>query len=372
MNFDFSDDQKLLKDHLGKFLSAECTPKDVRKVLEGEETYAKSVWQGLADMGLMSTAIPEKFGGTGAGYLELCVVAEELGRALAPVPFSSSIYLFAEALLSLGSEAQKQERLPAIATGRSIGCLAVTEIAGQDMYTSMSTCATAGKLTGSKLAVSDAGITDIALVAARSAQSDDMSLYLVDLNDDSVTRNSLESIDPTRNVAGISFRDTPAELLGEPGEGWRHLDALYNRAAVLQSFEQLGGALRSLEMAVEYAKERYAFGRPIGSFQGLKHLIADMYVAAELARSNCYYGAWALSTNAPELPLAAATARVSATKAFQLCSKDNIQVHGGMGFTWEVDCHLFYRRSNFLALELGSLSTWENRLVDQLQLEHVA
>jgi acyl-CoA dehydrogenase len=177
----------------------------------------------------------------------------------------------------------------------------------------------------------------------------------------------VKSIDPTRNTATITFKDTAAEPLGAGGDGWTLLQALQDRAAVLYAFEQLGGAQRALDMGVAYAKERFAFGRAIGSFQAIKHMLADMYVTAKLAESNCYYAAWALSTDAAELPLAAATARVSATQAFQQCSKDNIQVHGGMGFTWEFDCHLYYRRSNFLALELGGLSVWEDRLVNGLR-----
>jgi len=149
-------------------------------------------------------------------------------------------------------------------------------------------------------------------------------------------------------------------------QGWNALEVLQNRAAVLYAFEQLGGAQRALDMAVAYAQERFAFGRAIGSFQAIKHMLADMFVSLKLAESNCYYAAWALANNTADLPLAAATARVSATQAFQLCAKDNIQVHGGMGFTWEFDCHLYYRRSNYLALELGSLSEWEARLVEAL------
>ena len=157
-----------------------------------------------------------------------------------------------------------------------------------------------------------------------------------------------------------------AERLGHCGEGQAIADKVMDRAAILLGFEQLGGADRALEMARDYALERMAFGRQIGSFQAIKHMLADMYVSATLARSNCYYGAWALSTDAAELSRAAATARVSATTAFQHCAKNNIQVHGGMGFTWEYDCHLFYRRSNALALRLGSLSHWERLLIERL------
>jgi alkylation response protein AidB-like acyl-CoA dehydrogenase len=194
-----------------------------------------------------------------------------------------------------------------------------------------------------------------------------LGLFLVQADDAGVTREAVSSVDPTRNTARIEFAGAAAEPLGAAGQGWDNLQTLYDRAAVLVAFEQLGGAQRSLDMAVAYAKERFAFGRAIGSFQAIKHMLADMYVTAKLAESNCYYAAWALSTGSADLPLAAATARVSATQAFQQCSKDNIQVHGGMGFTWEFDCHLYYRRSNFLALELGGLSVWEDRLVDGLQ-----
>ena len=148
--------------------------------------------------------------------------------------------------------------------------------------------------------------------------------------------------------------------------GWSQLQSVYDRAAVLMAFEQIGGASRALDMAVNYAKERYAFGRPIGSFQALKHMMADMYVALKLAESNAYYAAWALENQSADLSLAAATARVSATQAFQLCARDNIQVHGGMGFTWEFDCHLYYRRSNYLTLALGGLTAWEDKLIDAL------
>jgi alkylation response protein AidB-like acyl-CoA dehydrogenase len=189
----------------------------------------------------------------------------------------------------------------------------------------------------------------------------------VDLGAGGGERETLENLDPTRSQAQLVFRDAAAEPLGLPGEGWNHTRALLDRAAILFAFEQSGGAEAALDMARAYAMERYAFGRPIASFQAIKHKLADMYIAATLARSNCYYGAWALSTDAPELPLAAATARVSATRAFNECASENIQTHGGMGFTWEFDCHLYYRRAKALAVNLGSLGRWEDRLVAALE-----
>ena len=220
------------------------------------------------------------------------------------------------------------------------------------------------KLSGTKLIVPNGGIADMAIVLARSGP-ESVGLFIVDLHDAGVSRENIASVDPTSNTATLTFTDAPAEgLVG--GDGWEQLKVIYDRAAVMLSFEQLGGAQAALDMAIAYAKERYAFGRPIGSFQALKHMMADMYVALKLAESNCYYAAWALETNSPDLPLAAATARVSATQAFQLCSRDNIQVHGGMGFTWEFDCHLFYRRSNYLTVLLGGITTWEDKLVNSL------
>jgi len=365
LNFDFSDDEKLVRDQTARLLADQCDTRVVRSVLEGRAPYAVEVWKGLCDMGLPGTAIPEAFGGVDAGYLTLCLVAQSLGAKVAPTPFSSTVYLFAEAVLQCGTDAQKQALLPKIATGELIGAMAVTEDRTELNPDYLNCRVAAGKLSGTKFAVADGGIADCAVVLARGEAG--LGLYLVELKGAGVTRTPLETIDPTRNTTRIEFSGASAELLGaKAGGGIAQLDRIQNRAAVLFAFEQIGGAQAALDMAVNYAKGRYAFGRPIGSFQGLKHMMADMYVALKLAESNCYYAAWALATDAPELPLAAATARVSATHAYQLCSRDNIQVHGGMGFTWEFDCHLYYRRSNYLALELGGLSVWENKLVNAL------
>jgi alkylation response protein AidB-like acyl-CoA dehydrogenase len=185
-------------------------------------------------------------------------------------------------------------------------------------------------------------------------------------------RSPLASIDPSKSYARIDFDRAPAERLGAIGEGWSLIRRVFDRAAILTAFEQVGGADRTIEIARDYALDRMAFGRPIGSFQAIKHMLADMYVAATLARSNAYFGAWALAVDADELGEAAATARVSATQAFQACAKGNIQVHGGMGFTWEFDCHLYYRRANLLALNLGSLLEWEDLLISRLRLKTAA
>jgi hypothetical protein len=375
MNFDFSDEQKQMRDEARKFLSEKCPPKAVREVLDGKAAYDKDLWKGLAEMGFLGVAIPEQFGGAGAGHLELCVIAEEMGRALAPAPFSSTVYLAAEAILIAGSDAQKQKWLPKIASGEAIGTLALFEGKGNPSPKAIKLAASGGTLNGVKKPVPDGAIADFAVVAARTGSSgreSDISLFIVDLKAGGVEVKSLTNIDLTRGQAEISCKDAKAEPLGAAGEGWGVITQVLDRAAVLMAFEQVGGADRALEMGRDYALDRIAFGRPIGSFQAVKHMLADMYVAATLARSNCYYGAWALSTNAGELPEAAAAARISATQAFQHCAKNNIQVHGGMGFTWEFDCHMYYRRANAVALGLGSLSYWEDALIDRMRKKNAA
>jgi alkylation response protein AidB-like acyl-CoA dehydrogenase len=373
MNFEFSDDQKQLRDQARRYLAEHSPSKAVRAVLEGKAPYDKALWKGLAEMGFLGVAIPEEFGGAGAGHLELCVIAEEIGRVLAPVPFASTIYLATEAIMLAGSDEQKAKWLPKIASGEAIGTLALFEGAGNPSPKGINVSVSQGAVSGTKKPVPDGAIADFAIVVARTGSTGretDIGLFIVDLNGAGVTRKSLANIDQAHGQAEITFDKAKAEPLGAANEGWSILTRVLDRAAVLMAFEQVGGADRALEMGRDYALDRIAFGRQIGSFQAVKHLLADMYVSATLARSNCYYGAWALSTDAAELPEAAAGARISATQAFQHCAKNNNQVHGGMGFTWEFDCHLYYRRANALALALGSLSYWENQLIDRMRLRN--
>lgn len=375
MNLDFSDDQKALKEQVRRFLDARCSSAAVRKILDGPEPFDRDLYKGLAEMGVLGAAIPEAYGGVGLSHLDLCLMAEELGRALAPVPVASSIYLAAEFLTQAGTEAQKQAWLPRLASGDVIGTFAFVEGQGRMTPDKLRAAVTDGRLSGSKAPVPDGDVADMAVVAARSGSGrgeNAISLFIVDLKGPGVAREALQGIDPTRSQARLTFDNAPAEPLGGEGDGWHIAGQVMDRAAILMAFEQLGGADRALEMARDYALDRMAFGRPIGSFQAIKHMLADMYVSATLARSNCYYGAWALASGSSELPVAAATARVSATQAFQHCAKNNIQVHGGMGFTWAFDCHMYYRRSNALALALGSQSTWENLLVERMRARNLA
>lgn len=369
MNFDFSDDQKFLRDEARKFLEAQCTTTHVREVLDDDsKSHNENVWKQIVEMGWLGAAIPEEYGGLGLGMLELCVIAEELGRALAPVPFGSSAFFFAEALKLAGSEEQKSTLLPKIADGSLIGCIAVSEGPGEIKPGSIATRFANGAITGKKIPVTDGDVATHAVVLVKDGSGE--SLVIVDLNQDGVSRQSIKTLEPTRSHATISFDGAAAELLGEAGNGMSLLDQINDRAAVLIAFEQLGGASRCLEMANAYAKERVAFGRAIGGNQAIKHKLADMYVKNEVARSNAYYGAWALSSNAAELPEAAAAARVAASEAFWFASKENIQTHGGMGFTWEVDCHLFYRRAKLLAVQAGSPAVWKEKLVSALEAKN--
>lgn len=371
MNFDFSDDQKSLKDQARKFLSEKSPPKAVRAILDdADASYDKALWSAVADLGWLGAAIPEEHGGLGLGRLELCVLAEELGRAVAPIPFSSTVYFFAEALMLAGSDAQKATLLPKLAAGEVIGCFALSEGPGAPTVASVQTRFENGVLNGAKIPVTDGDCASHAVVVAKEGPS--LSLVLVALDQAGVTRTTLKTLDPTRGHAQLTFDGARAERLGEAGQGWALAESVLDRAAVLLAFEQIGGAHACLEMATDYAKNRIAFSRPIGSFQAIKHKLADMYVNIEVARSNAYYGAWALSTEAAELPFAAAAARAAASDAYYFCAKENIQTHGGMGFTWEVDCHLFYRRAKLLAVQAGAPAVWKEKLVRRLEQRNVA
>ena len=360
MNFDFSDELLQLRDQARRFLGDRCPPAVPRRILDTEEPYAADLWRAIAEMGWTGAAIPEEYGGVGLGRLAVCVLAEELGRAVAPIPFSSSVYLATEAILLFGSKHQKQDWLPKLATGEVIGTFALAERPGTSDPAKLTASVTAGRLTATKLAVPDGDIADIAIVATSNG------LHLVDLHDPGVSRETVATFDPTRSQARVEFVNAPAEPL-LPGSNIRRL---LDYAAVPMAFEQVGNAQAALDMANAYAKERFAFGRPIGSFQGIKHKLADMYIQVELARSNAYYGAWAVHTDAAELPVAASVARIAACEAGWFVTKENIQTHGGMGFTWQMDCHLYYRRAKLLSLALGGAREWKHRLISELRIRN--
>ena len=359
MNLDFSPEQKQFREQLRRFLQKADGLSEARGILEGKRpNYSAPIWKGLAEMSVQAIAIPEEYSGIGLGALELCVAAEEIGRALAPVPFLSSICVCAEAIRLFGSEQQKATWLPGLASGEVIGTWAEAD---QPADVASLRC---GTLSGAKVPVLDGMIAKVAVVVVPDAAGAP-TLLLCDLTQSGVKRQPVKTVDPTRPSACLTFAGAAVERLPHSGSGaWKTLS---DRAAVFLAFEQLGSAEAALGLACAYAQERAAFGRKVGSFQAIKHKLADMYTKIQLARCHCYYGAWAISTDAAEVPLAAAGARCSAIDALDFAAQENIQVHGGIGVTWEANCHLFYRRARLNALVLGPRHAWQDRLVASLE-----
>src|SRR5262245_28791551 len=365
MKLEFSEDQKFVQKTARDFLEKRASLDACRRVLESPEVaYDAELWKGVAEMGWLGAVVPEALGGAGLGYLELVLIAEEIGRSLAPIPFGPSVFLATEALLPHGSDEPRKRHLPRLAAGDLIGTFAFAEGSGDPDPSSLATRFEKGRLTGEKLPVLDGGVAGLAVVVARGAAGP--ALAIVDLEGPGVSRTPLQSFDPSRPQDRIVFDGAPAEALG-PADASAAIRTLLDRAAVLAGFEQLGGAARALEATREYALGRYAFGRPIASFQAIKHRLADLYAAIELARSNGYYAAWALSSGSDELELAACTFRAAAGDAFELATREMIQIHGGVGFTWEYDCHLFYRRAKLLSAWLGTPSAWRELLIQRIE-----
>lgn len=342
----------------------------VRDYLAGDQAEVSPLWHEMSELGWQGVAIPEAFGGLGMGYLELCVLAEELGRVVAPVPFASSIYLAAEAILRFGSKAQQDKYLPGLASGQIIGTVAWAEaehVAGASESVERVQMRD-GYLNGAMWPVPFGALADIAVLGVRNAQAE-LELVITELNPSAgasratITRLPLNSVDPSQANVRLNFSRHPAESLGDTAHGGVALEDLLNRAAVVMSFEQVGGADRCREMAIEHVLQRSTFGRTVGSYQAVKHKLAMMYARNELARSNAFYGAWALSADSEELPIAASAARVSASESLEFATREGLHLHGGMGFTWEVDCHLYLKRSRELALRLGSIRRWKEKLV---------
>lgn len=369
VNFDFSDEQKQFQEQVRRALADTCPMSEVRHHLEQGPLYSRPAWHALAKLGVLGASIPESYGGSGPLYLELCAAAEEIGRSLAPVPVLSSIYLGAELLMLGGSPEQKQKWLPRLASGESIVTVAVTEPEWERTQP-LETAFADGRLHGLKQPVPDGGCADLAIVLADSSGL--AEAVLVDLNGPGVERRPLHSVDQTKPHGQLRFDGAPAERLGCPGTGWSQLASALDRAAILLAFEQIGAADRALEMARDFSLERHAFGRAIGSYQAIKHKLANVYIQNQIARTHAYYGAWALSMSAPDLARAAAASRVAASEALTFAARENIQTHGGMGFTWETDCHLFYRRARHTALTLRALPYWKDRLALHLESRDAA
>jgi alkylation response protein AidB-like acyl-CoA dehydrogenase len=355
------------------FLSEKSPSHQVRRLMEAGESRDDEVWALLTgQLGLSGIAVPEEYGGSGYGPVELGIVLAEMGRALLVAPYFATVALAGQALTASGDNEAMGRWLPGLADGSLTAALAVAEDSGswdlKDVTAAAEPAAGGWAVTGAKLFVVDGHTADLLLVVARAP--DGPGVFAVEGGAAGVERARLDTLDLTRALASVTLRGAPATRVGAGRDAAEWLAEVTNLVLAALAAEQIGGAARCLDLAVEYAKVREQFGRPIGSFQAIKHKLADIYIATELARSNAYYGAWAIATDAAQLPVAAAAARVSATDAFELASKENIQTHGGMGFTWEADCHLYYRRAKLLSLAIGSPPFWKNRLIDQLELRN--
>jgi alkylation response protein AidB-like acyl-CoA dehydrogenase len=369
VNFAFSDEQEELRRTVRAFLEDKSPESEVRRLMETEEGYDPSIWKQMGEqLGLQGLAIPEEFGGSGYSYIELVVVFEEMGRALLCAPYFSSVALAANALLHSGDESAKKEHLAGIASGETIATLAFTEDNGrwdeEGITLEASASGDGHTLTGHKMFVIDGHVADLILVAART--TDGVSLFTVDKDADGLTRTPLATMDQTRKQARLEFDGTPATLLGTAGEGWKTLERVLDLAAVALAAEQVGGAQIVLDSSVEYAKNRIQFGRPIGSFQAIKHKCADMLLEVESAKSAAYYAGWCAAELNDELPVVASLAKAYCSEAYFHCAAENIQIHGGIGFTWEHPAHLYFKRAKSSELLFGDPSYHRELLAQRL------
>lgn len=369
MNFAFSEEQEELRKTVRNFLDAKSPELEVRKQMETAEGYDAAVWNQMgAEMGLQGLIIPEEFGGSGYSYVELGVVLEEMGRALLCAPFFSTVALAANTLLQSGDEAAKKAYLPGIASGETIATLAFTEPSGKWDEAGITMAASGSgsdfTLTGTKSFVLDGHTASLILVAARTGKG--VSLFAVDGGASGLTRTALSTMDQTRKQAKLEFSNTPAKLIGTEGEGWAVLSKVLDLAAVALAAEQVGGAQKVLDMAVEYAKVRVQFGRPIGSFQAIKHKCADMLLEVESAKSAAYYAMWCAAEMNDELPSVASLAKAYCSEAYFHATAENIQIHGGIGFTWEHPAHLYFKRAKSSELLFGDPSYHRELLAQRI------
>lgn len=368
MNFDLSDEQKMLAEQARALLGERSTPDRLRALIAQGAEWDESLWREIAEMGFLGAAIPEAHGGLGMTALDLGVINEELGRANAALPFFSSIVLAAEAIALAGTEAQKAQWLPQLASGEAIGTFAYAEGPGGWTEQAVQASYTGGTISGTKTPVADGGVATVAVVLAKDGGK--LTLAIVDLTGAGVTRTKLDSFDQLRAHYALSFDGAAAELL-DGAFADRVLPQLFDRAAVQAAFEGVGGTDACLAMGRDYVMERQMFGRALASYQAIKHKLADIAVALELARSNAYFGAWAATESDEDLPAAAAAARLTAIGAFEMGARENLQVHGGIGYTWEANCHFYYRRERTLAIALGNREFWADRLIAHLPGTHV-
>ncbi|MFA5565831.1 MAG: acyl-CoA dehydrogenase family protein [Acidimicrobiia bacterium] len=367
MNFAFSEEQEELRRIVRQFLDTKSSEEAVREQMETENGFDAAVWNQMgSEMGLQGLIVPEEFGGQGYGYVELIVVLEEMGRRLLCAPYFSTVVLAANTLLQSGDEAAKSAHLPGIASGETIATLALTEANGRWDAEGVTLPATksgdAWTLSGEKMFVLDGHTANLIIVAARTDNG--VSLFAVDGDASGLTRTPLATMDQTRKQAKLEFSNTPATLIGEEGKGWDTLSTVLDLAAVALAAEQVGGAQECLDTSVQYAKDRVQFGRPIGSFQAIKHKCADMLLEVESAKSAAYYAGWCAAEMNDELPAVASLAKAYCSEAYFHTAAENIQIHGGIGFTWEHPAHLYFKRAKSSELLLGD-PTYHRELLAQ-------
>ncbi|PRZ44057.1 alkylation response protein AidB-like acyl-CoA dehydrogenase [Antricoccus suffuscus] len=356
MKFVFSEEQEELRQEVRRFLQKTSPLTEVRRLMETDEGYDPAIYRQMAQqLGLQSLAIPEEYGGAGYGWLELVVVFEEMGRGLLCAPYFSSIVLAASALLESGDDAAKRDLLPGIAAGTTRATLAHAEDNGQWDGSQIVLTAVQSdgdwQLTGHKSFVVDGATADVVLVIGRTAAG--LALFAVS---EGFSRTPLATMDQTRRLARLEFAATPARLIGTDGDGERILNGVRDLAAVALACEQVGGAQACLDMSVDYAKMRHQFGRPIGSFQAIKHLCADMLLEIESARSAAYAAGWAIADQDDDLPAIASLAKAYCSDAYFNAARNTIQIHGGLGFTWEHDAHLYFKRAKSSEFFFGDSS----------------
>jgi alkylation response protein AidB-like acyl-CoA dehydrogenase len=369
MNFAFTDEQEELRKTVRSFLENKSSEEAVREQMETEDGYDPAVWSQMGEqMGLQGLSIPEEYGGSGYGFVELGIVLEEMGRALLCAPFFSSAVLAANTLLQSGDDDAKAKYLPGIASGETIATLAYTEPSGKWDESGITMEATASgdayTLSGTKSFVLDGNAAGLFIVAAKTGAG--TSLFAVEGDASGITRTNLSTMDQTRKQAKIDFDNTPATLIGEEGKGWDTLETVLDLAAVALAAEQVGGAQKVLEMAVDYAKVRVQFGRPIGSFQAIKHKCADMLLEVESAKSAAYYGMWCASEMNDELASTASLAKAYCSEAYFHAAAENIQIHGGIGFTWEHPAHLYFKRAKSSELLFGDPTYHREQLAQRI------
>ena len=369
MSMTFTQEQDEFRKSIRRFLEQKSSSADVRRLMETDEGYDPAVWQQMAEqLGLQGLAFPEEYGGSGYGFIEQIAVLEEMGRALLCAPYFSSVMLAGTALVQSGDEAAQRDLLPGIADGSTIATLAWVENPIERGTGSQSTTAKRSgdgyTIDGTKTLALDGHTASLILVVAQADGGP--SLFAVDASASGLTRRKLETLDMTRKVAALEFVGTPARLIADDGAAAGILERTLRIAAVALAAEQVGAAQKCLDMSVEYAKLRVQFGRPIGSFQAIKHKCADMLLEVELARSAAYYAAWAAAGDSDELPLLASLAKAYCSDAFAHAATENIQIHGGIGFTWEHDAHLYYRRAKSTEQFLGSPSEHRDLLAQRL------